>query len=547
MLITIQILGSLLVLAPTGYWLYKIYRPVSQYKFELVFLLIVLIFTSITYLTRISEITPGAHGDEITIGLAAQDIVTQSRFVPFIPVNLGHPTILLYLTGFIFQTLGPSLVTLRLSSVIFGVATTAVFYLLLRRFVSGQSAEVTSVLFGLSYPMIILSRLAYEMTAALFFFVSAFLFLQLSWSLRQNPVRWWLIASSGILTGWGLSTYVGFRLLAVVLLVIVVVIGWQQKKLKAASLIIILFLSAVVLSSASLLNYAANHLTEFWQRTYSVSVFHQNLPAGEVAREIMASAGNVFKMFCSGDPNFRHNPTSKPMFDFLTTTAALAGLLYLLRKPSTRILGATTLILALLTLLNDLFTIELIPDFRYYGQGHPNTLRVFAFIPFMYFWVAFAWEWLRQHCSNQRLYFMIMLSAASLAVLVNLVWYFDQSPRSLAYLYNYQVNRAQEVTAAKLTHQLPDGSTVFVSQSLLKSSHFSLLQNPALTIASLEDAPEPANLSSNQGLLVVRTDVEDELFDSFTEYQKGRSASSVKLLLSPQGEADLVLIFPRTQ
>ena len=364
---------------------------------------------------------------------------------------------------------------------------------------------------------------------------------------RQNPVRWWLIASSGVLTGWGLSTYVGFRLLAVVLLVIVVVIGWQQKKLKAASLIIILFLSAVVLSSASLLNYALQHPTEFWQRTYSVSVFHQNLPAGEVSREIMASTGNLFKMFYSGDPNFRHNPTAKPLFDFLTTTAALAGMLYLLRKPSTRILGATTLILALLTLFNDLFTIEFIPDFRYYGQGHPNTLRVFAFIPLMYFWVAFSWEWLRQHCSNQRLYYMIMLSAASLAVLVNLVWYFDQNARSLPYMYNYQVNRAKEVTAAKLTNQLPDGSTVFVSQTLLESPHFSLLQNPALTIALQADAPEPANLSSNQALLVISTDVPDELVSWYAEYQKGESAFALELFLNPQGEADLALLFPRIQ
>ena len=148
MLISFQIVFSLLVLVPTTYWLYQHSHPVKQYKHELLFILVLACITATTYFTRLSEITTGAYGDEITIGLAAQDIVKQPGFVPFTTVNLGHPTLLLYLTGYIFQALGTSLVTLRLSS--------------------------------LSYPMIILSRLAYEMTAALFFFVSALLRLQLA-------------------------------------------------------------------------------------------------------------------------------------------------------------------------------------------------------------------------------------------------------------------------------------------------------------------------------------------------------------------------------
>ena len=132
MLISFQIVFSLLVLVPTTYWLYQHSHPVKQYKHELLFILVLACITATTYFTRLSEITTGAYGDEITIGLAAQDIVKQPGFVPFTTVNLGHPTLLLYLTGYIFQALGTSLVTLRLSSLIFGVITSLVFYLLLQ-------------------------------------------------------------------------------------------------------------------------------------------------------------------------------------------------------------------------------------------------------------------------------------------------------------------------------------------------------------------------------------------------------------------------------
>lgn len=554
-LVIVGVIASALVVARILFFRWSQFQ--GNFRLEMALVGCLVLVTAVTYWYQLSSTTPGAYSDEITIGLAAQELVKQPGFVPFVSVNLGHPTPLLYLTGWLMQAFGSSLLTLRLVSLLFGVASVVVAYLCYRHFFIPSTAFFASLLMGLSYPMIILSRLAYEMTAALFFFLAAGL--GVVWYLRTDSLRerLLLLSGTGIMLGWGLSTYLGFRLLAVAVVVLAVGgIAYRSRRdhpsqtIKSIATGVGILLLSIWLSAAPILTFAIRSPEAFWQRTRKVSVFHQQLPAGEMLKELGASTVNTLAMFIKGDPNFRHNPTTRPMFDYLTTGLMVIGLLSLVlgKKKSgkhARVLAGLSLALALWALLNDVLTIEIIPDFRYYGQGHPNTLRVFGVIPLVYFWVGWAFEWWYHLVTDKRYYLAAMATVTGLAMMLNLLWYYGQRPDTVAAAYIYQINQVMAVEAAALTQQLPAESEIFVSPSLVQSSHFQFLRQPEIEVRTQSDAPAVEDLAKHQSIWIVTTDDSERVKLWYEEQLSPLADFKMLLHYNLQGEIDLVSIVPR--
>lgn len=189
------------------------------------------VFALLLYLYRISEITPGMWGDEVSLGWMAQELSQLRTFTPFLAHNLGHPTPLIYLASLLISLFGKSIVSLRLTSVLFGSLSAVSFYFFLRLFFNRSLSFFGTILLITSYVLLVVTRFAYEMSAAIFFFICA------AWALvqfsRHKSPKWAILFS--LLIGAGIYTYLAFRAVAIVLLISGLAIILKEKTKKTFS------------------------------------------------------------------------------------------------------------------------------------------------------------------------------------------------------------------------------------------------------------------------------------------------------------------------
>jgi hypothetical protein len=132
------------------------------------------------------------------------------------------------------------------------------------------------------------------------------------------------------------------------------------------------------------LSFSLRHPVHVMARAQSISVFHQNFSTDRLVKEILGNTKMSFGMFWNnGDPNPRYNPSRAAMYDPLFVGIAVLGLVYLLRKQKT--FAYTGLFLMIPSFVNDIFSVELFPEFHYYGTGHPATARVVGLLPILLF------------------------------------------------------------------------------------------------------------------------------------------------------------------
>ncbi|MGH7202815.1 MAG: ArnT family glycosyltransferase [Candidatus Levyibacteriota bacterium] len=345
------------------------------------------------YFYKIDIITPGIQGDELVIATTSEQVLSSSNFVPFLPVNLGHPTPLLYLTGLSIKTFGRTIMSIRLPYVVFGVLSIIAFYLLLRMFFQKRIAVAGALLMLFSYPFIILSRLAYEVTPEIFFQLVTLIFLYLVW--KTKKIRYYVALALSL--GGGLYTYIGFKTFALLLVVLVSYLILQSVSTSKSRLkYFLVFYATLFISLTPLLSYSIGHIQEITARASVLSPFNQGFSSTEVATELLSNVERLPRLFFMGDPsigpngdnNFKNNPSNVSMFDFGTFLLFIIGLFFLFR--TNKKLFWVVLLLCLTALINDLFVIERIPEAMHpYGVGHPNTLRIAGIIPVIYFVIAY--------------------------------------------------------------------------------------------------------------------------------------------------------------
>lgn len=383
-----------------------------------------------TRLYRLDNLYSGIMGDETTAGQNTVLLLSQSSYTPFSPFNMGHSTPLLYLEGFFISLLGPSPISLRLTSVLFGALTIPVFYLLCLRLVSPLSALSASLLFNFSYAHLINSRLAYESSAAIFFHTLSLFFLV---TLMARFSLKYLI-SLGLTLGLGLLTYLSFRLQFISYLICTWFSLTTLSLKKRAQVIVILSVSALIVVHP-LISYSLHHPHDLWARAQSLSIFHQQLSPTEFTKELI---GNIYRtgmlLFFTQDPEPLFNPASTTMYDPLSSLLVLLGIIYLF-KTNKRLL-VFIFLLSLAPFANDILTLEKIPNFHYYGQAHPHTLRTSNLIPLIYLFVAFAWDKLFKFLTprNPHLPYLLVVFILPLIVFINLFRYFGSPPNRYTYI-----------------------------------------------------------------------------------------------------------------
>lgn len=434
-------------------WLYvlkinKLPRILRQHWPDLALIVALFLTALVINLYKVEAVTPGMWGDEVTIAMAGEKVLSSKEFTPFVSVNNGHATPLLYLEGMAIKLFGRTLTAVRIPSLLFGALSIVCFYILLRLFFDKYLSFLTANIMAFSYPHLVISRLAYEITASLFFQILSLIFIYLYYKKGASRYAVGLALSIGA----GLYTYVGFRTFAIIALIIFAALTLKQSvQFKTGLLKLFLMASCLFISSAALISFSLNNFDKVMERTKSLSVFGQNLPAAEVLKEIGGASTRLSHIFLSnGDPSARTNPAGVSIFDFVTTIFSLAGALFLAKTNKKFFL--ISLLLWIPPVINDIFSLERIPEFHYYGLGHPNTLRIAGILPIVFFWTAYGIQLSKNLFAGHKQFTPYIPGLiASIIIIINWNNYFNQTAKNnLFYRYNYEFNGVRMINVADI-------------------------------------------------------------------------------------------------
>ena len=453
--IMVQII-SMCILFFTILSLKKILHFIYKHQVETIIGFILFLATFILYLFRLDKITPGMWGDEVSVGLMSENLYKLTSFTPFVTDNMGHPTPQLYIIGWIIKTFGRTVVNIRFTSVLFGSLNAALFYLYLRLFNNKKVAIGGAILLLNSYVHIAVSRFAYEMSIAIFFELLFLIFLFLY---QQKNIYQFLVVA-GFSLGFGLYTYLGFRTFALISFFYCLFMVIKSNALQKNKIIsVLLFISAIIIPLFSLINYGLYNPTDLMIRTKSVSLFHQNYSPLEVKKELWGNINRTLGMFVSvGDPNPRQNPAQTTPFDPITLILFGIGIIYLIKFGKKKWIFFI-FVFFVPSLLNDILSVERIPEFHYYGLGHPNTLRISGILPLIYVGCSFGLSYVSK--LNNKYGNIILTSLIIIISIININRYYNQT-----YLpFNHVANKAPMLTISKLINQSKI-QHIFVSSSI---------------------------------------------------------------------------------
>ncbi|MDO8610716.1 MAG: glycosyltransferase family 39 protein, partial [bacterium] len=237
---------------------------------------ILFLITVFVYTYKIDQITPGMFADEIAVGQMSEKLY-KLPLTPFLPDNYGHPTPQLYIIGAVIKTFGRTVFNLRITSIIFAALSISIFYLLLRNYLNKTLSLLVSIMFMCSYPFIVVSRFAYEMSAAILFQILSLLFLIKYYKSKKIQD----VVGFSFTISFGLYSYLSFRLTAIPLIIaMIALIVFNHMSFPRFTRMTILF-SVILIITLPLNIYSFQHPDQVWARTNTISIFNQKFSPTE--------------------------------------------------------------------------------------------------------------------------------------------------------------------------------------------------------------------------------------------------------------------------
>ena len=458
----------------------------KKYRIDLLIVVCLFLLAMGMYLYNIDVVTPGIDNDEITYALLSEHMVSVPGLPPFVADAFGHPTPYLYLSGVILHTFGRSIMAIRLVYILFGALSIAAFYVLQRLFFNKTISITGSLLMTFSYPFIIISRLAHEITPMVFFQILSIIFLTLAWKKKNK----WYYAAFGLSLGMGFYTYVGYRTFApLAILIAVYLIFKSASSVKKRIALYVITFAAFFISLAPLASYSIDNMQSIMERTAMLSATTQGFDNSEVTVEIAANFGRLPRLFFMGDPDagpngyndFLKNPANVSTFDFGTFIFLVIGTGFLLK--TNRKLLLIIAILAISPLVNDVLVVERIPEAMHpMGMGHPNTLRIAEIIPLIYFIISYGVDRLRLLLKNGSMnFFYITFVFLALIMINNWYLYYEQPMDKEFSLYIDVYNGVYVMDIVNLINK-NNIKEVAVSPQIQTDSRFKYFINKEVTV-----------------------------------------------------------------
>lgn len=373
-----------------------------QFWLELLFVVVLFAMALAVRVYRLPDIPPGLWLDEAANGLDVMDIF-EGRHSIFFERNKGREPLFFYLQALTTDWAGISSFGLRLAAALAGAATVVTTYWMVRTLFSGDRlparwvAGWSALFLAFSYWHISLSRIGLRAITFPLLATLTFVFFWRAWQRLASPQKfpWFDVGMCGVLTGLTLYTYTASRFVPV-LIVLTVVAGLFLARSQAISrmrMLVALGLIGLIalIVFAPLGSYFLSHPDNFMGRATEISIFSELYLGNNPLVEFFKSTWRTAAMFLSAhDPNFRHNPAGRPVFDLLLSAWLVVGLFVALTQP--RNLRYLFLLLWLVILaLPALLTVE----------GVPHSLRGIGMLPAAVTLPVVAMLWVGKHLGKR--------------------------------------------------------------------------------------------------------------------------------------------------
>ena len=360
-----------------------------------------LILAAILRTFRLDTFPPGLYADVAANGIDALGVPQKGLQVIY-PRGAGNGIegMISWLDAVSVALLGPRPIALYLTTVVIGLLTLPVHYLLASRLFGRRIGLISMALLAVSFWAVHYSRLGYRTALVPLFLDLAFLLL--CWAVRHGGARRWALA--GAVIGLGAYTYTSFRLVVLVIAGVIVLRVLARRPLPGttSSWAMYVLCAAVV---ATPLAIATLISPEVVNRDIGVSVFRAG-PTAELPGRLLDHTLRTIAVFNFwGDPERQYNVPHLPLFDPLVGLAFPAGIVVAVRRWRQSRYALLLLWLGVFTLVVAL------------SDRTPHMLRGSGMVPAAYLLAAIGLDAVLQKLWPRR----AALAAAAIAV-VSLAW-----------------------------------------------------------------------------------------------------------------------------
>lgn len=194
----------------------------------------IIFFAFILFYFRIGDVPPGINGDEAGIGhnalLISKNLTDENdNFLPLFIFAKGSDwkqPVTVYSTALVFKIFGASLETLRMTSVLFVIASIVIFFLFAKEIYDTKFFIIGSIVLITTPIILIQSHLALENIAVLPFIFFWLLML----AKNRNASCLFYLFLAGASLGIGLFSYLGMRIIVPILTIITLI--YFRKKMR---------------------------------------------------------------------------------------------------------------------------------------------------------------------------------------------------------------------------------------------------------------------------------------------------------------------------
>lgn len=344
---------------------------------EVVALGLILALAAFMRLYQINSIPSGLYLDEGDLGLTGLRLIERGVYTPFTQAATGHPTLFLYVLGLASKLWGTSALTLRMVTIVVGLATIPTFYLLARQLFGLEASLMATTLLAVSRWHVIFSRITFEGILVPLFAVLTFYFL-----IKGLRSGWPLgFALAGLALGIGLNTYISFRVIPFMIIIFVLHrLVLQRGRADYRGLLI--FFVATLLVVGPLGVYFLKNPKDFMFRTQQASVTLDIEREGSYDPLLNNVKKSLLMFNYQGDPRPRHNLPKAPMLDSWTAIFFVLGLGYSVYRWRE---SKTVLLIAWLFF-------GFLPGILSLADSNPHSLRAIANIPAVYLLACAFWD-----------------------------------------------------------------------------------------------------------------------------------------------------------
>ena len=363
-------------------------------RITLPLLTIITLASAVLRFYDINAIPPGLHYDIAANAILVEDIAFKGFRPVFISAYTGKEVLFFYSAAAIFKMIGSSIFALKFTAAIWGIITIPITFFAIRQVLKHHRhshfiAITVATFVAFSFTHLVWSR--FGLRAITQPAIQALAIGLLFRALRHNKSRDFLL--SGLLLGLTFHTYLAARVLPLALLIscLPIAISYFNKSIRKQWRLplrgdLVQFVLGLLIVIMPLILHFYQHPQEFLTRINQVGPI-----AGETDLITKGIIGALGMLFVSGEPYDRFNIPDKTLFDPITASLFLLGLLITIWKLSISRKSKSTsnpINTAAMLLLVVWLPVFLLPTALAVHEVFPSNVRAFGLFPFIFVFPA---------------------------------------------------------------------------------------------------------------------------------------------------------------